>query len=55
MRLLDELHEIPNFAAIIVLEEVVALLRLELLEIRVDQFLLGILQEFALFDYRAES
>ena len=24
----DELHEIPNFAAIIVLEEVVALLRL---------------------------
>ena len=32
----DELHEIPTFAAIIVLEGVVALLRLELLEIRVD-------------------
>ena len=30
------LHEIPTFGAIVVLEGVVALLRLELLEIRVD-------------------
>ena len=44
-----------NFAVIIVLEEVVELLRIELLEIRHDQFLLGTLQEFALFACRAES
>ena len=31
----DELHEIPTFAAIVVLERVVALPRLKLLEIRV--------------------
>ena len=34
--LLDGLNAIPTFVAIIVLKGVVALLRLELLEIRVD-------------------
>ena len=50
---------IGNFAVIAVHEDVVDLvvevLRLELLEIRADLFLLGTLQEFALFACRAES